>query len=1107
MKTTLLLQLVAMSRHVLFGLILQSMLSCMLIAGDLHAQWQKKSIEDIYLSIEADNLRIADVFHTISEETGFSFAYNEKLINLRQRISLQADNASLADILREISKTAELKFKRVNEYIHVGKLEKNEDNTIEEKIVIQSINISGKITSEEDGEGLPGVNVLLKGTSTGTVTDVDGNYKIEVPNAETVLVFSSIGFLTEEIVVGNQTEINVALVPDIKALEEIVVIGYGTQKKSDLTGSVAQVKSKEINAFPAANMIQALSGRVPGVQVLQTTGAPGAGLNVRIRGTNSIQGENEPLYVIDGFPYSGNPTNINNSDIESIEILKDASATAIYGSRGANGVVIITTKKGKAGQTQVDFEASYSVQSLRKKLDLMNGREYATLANIQAENDGLEPYFTQEEIDNFGEGFDWQDLVFQKAPIKTSSLNISGGTEKTQFSLGGSVFGQEGIVKGSDYNRYSLRANFNHEISEKLSVNVSSTLSYLKTERKDSGGGSRGNSMIGAAIAAAPISRPYNEDGTYRVLSNEYPFVAPDIINPLNFINEQMNETKANIVLTNAAFIYKPIPELAIKISGGIENRDDRTDSYTTRNFFNSNGSASVSTSQFRSLLSENTISYSKTFNENHSISAVAGFTYQDFVRTSLGGSGVGFLSDAFETHDLGAAENPGIPSSGYSKAVLLSYLGRVNYAFNDKYLFTFSFRSDGSSRYSDGNKWGYFPSGAMAWRISDEGFMRDNTVFSDLKLRASWGLTGSQAIPPYATLNLLSAGNTVFDDQLYNTFAPGTQLPGDLRWETTEQIDFGLDFGLLDNRVLLTADYYIKNTRDLLNTVRLPNSMGFTSTIQNVGEVQNKGFELGIDSKITTGEFKWDLYANISLNRNKVVSLHDGEDILGGFVGVLVVQDNVTILREGRPIGQFWGYLEDGYDEQGKIKIQDLDGDGSITADDKTYIGDPNPDFIYGLNSTMSYKNFELNLFVQGTYGNDIFNASSIPLTLDYGQGMNMPREVFLDHWTPTNTDAKYPIISRSTSAVASDRWIEEGSFLRLRNIELAYNFPFENAGMPWIRNAKIYVSGQNLITLTKYSWWDPEVNSRGTGTSQGIDHFTYPIPKAFTVGVRVGF
>lgn len=1046
------------------------------------------------ITVNLKNESLSKVFEIIQKDTDYQFLYQDEVLQGTPLITVNVKEAGIPEVLDLCFAGTQLSYRINNKTILVFALEKP-----------QEITVRGKVTDAK-GEPLPGVSILVKESGRGTVTDEEGHYTLENIDRDAVLVYQFLGHQTREIKLSGQEILDVTLQEDIAGLDEVVVVGYGTIRKSDLTGSVSRIKAREINAFPQTNIIQALSGRAPGVQVLQTTGAPGAGVNVRIRGTNSIQGGSEPLYVVDGFPYSGNPTNINNSDIESIEILKDASATAIYGSRGANGVVIITTKQGKAGKTSVEFESSYSLQNLRKKLDLMNGTEYAMLANMQAENDGLQPYFTQDKIDGFGEGFDWQDLVFQQAPIKASSLHVSGGNEKTRFSIGGSFFGQEGIVRGSDYNRYSIHANFNHDISDKLRVTLSSNLSYLNTERKDSGGGSRGSSMIAAAISAAPISNPYNNDGTYRVLSNEYPFVAPDIINPLNFIHEQFDERKVNVVLTNAALIYKPVSALTVKISGGIQNRDERRDNYRTRNFFNSNGNAGVTTGQFRSLLSENTVSYEQTFQEKHRISAVAGFTYQDFPSTWLAGSGTGFLSDAFETHDLGAAETPGIPGSGYSKSVLLSYLGRVNYTFDDKYLLTFSFRSDGSSRYSKGNKWGYFPSGAIAWKVSEESFIQNISTFSDVKLRASWGLTGSQAIDAYATLNTLSPGYTVFGDQLFNTVAPGERLPGDLRWETTEQIDFGLDVGLLDNRLLVTADYYIKNTRDLLNTVRLPSSMGFTSTIRNVGKVQNRGFELGLDGRITDGGFRWDLAANISFNRNKVISLHDGEDILGGFINVLVIQDNVNILREGRPIGQFWGYLEDGYDEQGRIRIKDLDQDGSITAGDKTYIGDPNPDFIYGFNSMMSYKNFELNLFIQGSYGNDIFNASSTA-ALDYGQGLNVPREVYSNHWTPENTQAKYPVISRNTSAYVSDRWVEDGSYLRLRNIELAYRIPFQHAGVNWIQNARLYVSGQNLITLTKYSWWDPEVNSTGTGTSQGIDHFTYPVAKTVTFGIRAEF
>src|SRR5690554_1951873 len=569
--------------------------------------------------------------------------------------------------------------------------------------------ITGTV-SDANGEPLVGVNIVVEGTETGAVTDLEGSYSISVADGAT-LVFSFLGYTPRKVVVEDQSIIDVSLEEEISALDEVVVIGYGTQRRADLTGSVSQVGSREINSFPSTNVLQSLSGRAAGVQVSQTTGAPGAGLNVRIRGTNSIQGSNEPLYVVDGFPIFGNnPTVLNNSDIESIEILKDASATAIYGSRGANGVVIITTKKGQAGERRVNLDFNYGKQILRKSLNLMNREEFARFYNLQAANDGIDPYFSAAEIGDLGNGFDWQDFVFQEAYMQTSSVNVNGGNEKTQFSLSGSYFGQEGIVKGSDYSRFALRTNVDHKISDKFRVNLSSTYTHLNTARRDSDGGARGNSMIGAAISAPPSLTPYMEDGSYRVLANAYPFLAPDIINPINFINEQSHIIKANVFLTNAAMIYQPLPELTVKVSGGIENRDDRTDIYTSTNFINSNGQASVSTSQFRSLLNENTVTYQKEFNEKHQLTVLAGLTLQNFKTTFLASSGSGFLTDISESHDLGAAENPGIPSSGYAESVLVSYLGRINYSLNSRYLLTLSFRADGSSKYSENNKWGYFP-------------------------------------------------------------------------------------------------------------------------------------------------------------------------------------------------------------------------------------------------------------------------------------------------------------------------------------------------------------------------------------------------------------
>lgn len=967
--------------------------------------------------------------------------------------------------------------------------------------------VTGKVTASDDNAGLPGVSIKVKGTGVGVISDLNGNYRIVVPQNNSTLIFSFIGFVTQEVQIDSRTVVNIVLQSRENKLDEVLVVGYGTVKKSDLTGSVASIKSDEISAFAVSNVMQALNGRAAGVQVKQNTGAPGAPISVRIRGTNSIQGSNEPLYVIDGFPSS--PGSLNNSEIASVEILKDASATAIYGSRGANGVVLITTKRGVAGETKVNFESSYGVQTLRKKLDLMNATEYAKFYNEQQVNDGQPLYFTQDQIANLGDGFDWQDFGFRKAPVSNTSLTVSGGNTKTQFAISGSTFNQQGIIKGSDYNRYSLIANLKHDISKKFIIDYGVKLSKNKTDRENSSGGNRGGSLLGAILSAPPTLTPYNEDGSYRNLMTAYPFISNAIYNPLNYLNETMDNSAANIVQANASLFFRPIDGLTVKIFGGIENNDSRSDYYQTLKFLNSQGYAGVSTSQYTGILNENTISYVKTINDKHSLSALAGFTYEDGVSKGLSGSGTGFLSDITETANLSGASTPGIPSTYYSKSTLMSYLGRVNYTYDNKYLFTASFRADGSSKYSEGGKWGYFPSGAFAWKVKNEQFMSNLDFISDLKLRTSWGITGSQAIGAYATLNQLSSGKTVFGKSLYTTFTSGTSLPGNLKWETTEQSDIGLDVAVLNDRFRLTADYYIKNTTDLLNTVKLPPTLGYTQTIQNVGEIRNKGLEFSLDANILEGNFKWAVNGNIAFNRSEVVKLYNGQDILGGTVGVVFINNVQNLLREGEPMSVFYGYLDNGYDAKGLPIYKDYNGDGLFNQNDRVIIGDPNPDFNYGLNSNMSYKNFELTMFWQGTYGNDIANVSAIGNTLDYGYGLNMLKEVYYDHWTPENTNAKYPKITSKLNMNFSERLVEDGSYLRLRNIQLAYNIPTEKLGVKWFKNISVYASAQNLFTLTKYSWWDPEVNSLGGSNSvvQGIDSYTYPGAKSITFGIKAGF
>ncbi|MEI7829987.1 MAG: TonB-dependent receptor [Prolixibacteraceae bacterium] len=1061
------------------------------------------------LDLKVQSVTVKEVLIRIEDQSQFFFMYNDRKIDVERKVDLDLKQAKIEDLLKTIFEGTNTKFIIKDRQIVLYNESDEEFRILNtESSTQQQKSVSGKVT-DASGASLPGVSVVIKGTTTGVITDTDGKYNLAKVPENGVLRFSFVGMKTQEITVGSKTAINVTLTEETIGIDEVVAIGYGTMKKSDLTGSVSSVKANDLAAIPQASVAQALQGRTAGVHVKQNSGAPGATTTVRIRGTNSILGGNDPLYVIDGFPSNIGIGMLNVEDIESMEVLKDASAIAIYGSRGSNGVIMVTTKKGKTGKTKVDFGTTLGFQSLAKKMEMMNAREYATFYNIRAQNDGRAPFFTQDEINSLGEGFDWQDFVFTTAPIRTHSLTVSGGNEKTKFALSGNIFDQKGIVGKGAYTRYSFRINLDHEISKKMTVNSTTTLSRSVTDNKDSSGGRQGGSLISVALVGPPILTPYNDDGTYRVLDNSYPFITTGgaLINPLNILNEVSDVTNRNRVLSNLSFTYEPIDGLFIKILGGIESSDARNDYYRTTKYYNSTGYASVSTTQEISLLNENTVSYVKTFAKKHHLSAVAGFTYQDYITKNLGASGTGFLSDLTETGNIGSATTAGIPSSGYSKWVLLSSIARVNYNFDSRYLFTFSFRADGSSRYSEGDKWGYFPSGSMAWRISEEQFMKKVSLISDLKLRASYGVSGSQAISAYSTLNNLSSGQTVFGNKLFTYFIPAATLPGKLKWEKTDQLDLGVDIGIMDNKFRFTADYYIKQTRDLLNTIQLPSSSGYASTLGNIGQIQNKGLEFSFDAHVINGEFQWLLNGNISFNKSMVRKLYGGQDILGGSIDFMVINDNCNLLREGEPIGIFYGYLKDGYDANGMEKYKDLEPDGIINQMDKTKIGDPNPNFIYGLNSNMSYKGFELSLFIQGSQGNDLINASSVDNSLYYMYGLNQVREVLYDHWTPENPNAKYPKPVTGLSMRLSDRLVENGSYLRLKNVELAYNFPVKKWNASWFEKVRLYVSLQNMFTFTKYSGWDPDVNSQGGGLGQGIDQNPYPVSKSYTFGINATF
>ena len=960
--------------------------------------------------------------------------------------------------------------------------------------------ISGTVKNAK-GESLAGVSITIKGSTIGTTSGPDGKFSLNAPRNGT-LVFTYIGHADQEIAVNDQRSVNVVFDASNNSLDAVLVVGYGTVRRRDLTGSVSSVSREEMNAFPSANVMQALAGRAAGVQVKQNNGSPGAPISIRIRGTNSIVGNNEPLYVVDGFPVSS-PEAINNSSIKSIEILKDASAIAIYGSRASNGVVLITTNRGAAGASKVTLESSYGSQRLIRNMEMMNPLEYATYYNQLYANLGRPPLFTAEQVASYasmGEGTNWQDVVFQKAPVQNHALNISGGSEKTRFSVTGGMFDQEGIIKNSNYKRYSVNSSLQHSVSDAFSIDVNLSLSQNRSRRQLSGEGRFGTSLIGRAFSIPPMLPVYEPDGSYMEPVRRFNFVSEALYSPLNYINETSNILVQKNMLGNAALSYKIFSDLTLRVSGGIESISGRNDVYQTKKFQNNpNGSATVSTTDYTSLLNENTLNYVKKFNENHDLSVLAGFTYQDFLTTTLTAGGSAFLSDIPGSNLLGSAGVFTNPSTTYTKSTLLSGFGRINYIFKGRYLFTASMRADGSSVYSPGNKWGYFPSAAISWRLSDENFFKNVNVVKNLKLRASWGRAGSQAISPYSTLNTLNPGSTVFGSALYTTMSPGNRLAADLKWETTEQVNAGIEFTVLNGRVQFIGDYYRKKTSDLLNAVQLPRTTGFTNSLRNIGKVANNGFEFELSGKvISSGPFRWDLSLNMSFNRSKVLELYGGQDILAGQLQMIRFTDFANTYRQGEPMGIIYGYQEDGYDDKGFIKYK---------SNTKVKIGDPNPDYIFGINSGMSYKNFSLNLFLNGTQGNDIVNMSAVAFTVDNTNGQSKLKEVLTNHWTKSNPNAKYPLPHTGHTYRFSDRYVEDGSFIRLRNIELSYRLPVQK----WTRmsNAQLYISGQNLLTWTKYSWIDPDVNSRGGSNSldQGIDYSTYPSAKSITAGVRLGF
>lgn len=983
----------------------------------------------------------------------------------------------------------------------------------------QNLSLKGKI-SDSSGDVLVGASISVKGTTSGAVSEIDGSYQLEGVSAQAILVVSYTGYVGQEIAVNNRTLIDVVLSLDVEALNEVVVVGYGTQRKSSTTGSIASLKAADLVQTPVANVAQGLQARVSGVQITQNSSAPGGNISVRIRGTNSINGSSEPLYVLDGIQISnGGGVNdvsplsqINPNDIESVEVLKDASAAAIYGARAANGVVLITTKRGKQGTSRVTYDAYYGIQEVTKTIEMMNAAEFGALENEVFK----QPIYADPA--SLGQGINYQDLIFRQAAIQNHQLSVMGGTEKTQISLALNYFDQDGIVINSNFSRASLRLNLDHQVNKWLRTGTSLLYTYSLSDRIPTGqtsidGPAFTTSVLGAALAAPPNLEPYREDGSIFPFGDQFNGRYRESANPLG-LAAIMDKTTSNRLLGNLYFNFELVKGLSYRADFNIIQATALSDFYSPRFIVNTNdlataGAARKGNSYNLNLLHESILTYQTKLGENHSLKFTGVFGTQTNNNSSNTITASIFPNDATVNEALQLATNRNV-SSSRSKSRLDSYLGRFNYGFRDKYFLDITARMDGASQFGENHKYGFFPAISGAWRIIEEPFLKNQKLISDLKLRASYGITGNAAaIGPYNSLGLIGGG-TINDYQfnhLYNTgLAPAGIANPDLRWEKSTQTNIGLDLSLFKNRFNLVVDVYQKRTDDLLFVQQLPLSSGYGTITGNFASLENKGLEIATNANLSNGGLKWNISANVTFNRNKLLSLASGAQQFA--------VNNFSILRVGEPLGIFRTYVFDGLYQSGESilpgsdsrlgghKVRDVNGDGKIAADDQVITGNANPNFIFGFSTDFKFKNFDLSAFFAGVQGNQVYNL--IRYTFENPGGGRPLYQGAVNRWTPSNPNNEWASVLQGGRLPVSDRFMEDGSFIRCKNITLGYTLPT----IKGITQARIYLSANNLFTITDYTGYDPEVNTYGnSNTIVGVDNLVYPVAKSYLLGVQVSF
>lgn len=1116
--------------------------------------------QETMFTVEYNNRTVKEVLKDIERESEYIFFYLDNSLDLKRRVSVKAEKQQVQAILDQLFDGTDNTYHISDRQIIISKGSGNSNSGLPSPQ--QNTKTITGVVSDVLGP-VVGANVIVKGSTIGNITDIEGKFTItNVPEGATLQI-SYIGYITQEVRVGNQTHLAITLVEDSEALEEVVVIGYGVIKKKDLTGSVGQISSGSLKDLKVSHPTQAMAGQLAGVMVQQGAGTPGEAANIRVRGAASISASSAPLYVVDGYPLGDQNLNaINPNDIESIEVLKDASASAIYGSRAANGVVIVTTKSGKAGKVSINLDLYYGFQNVTKTLDLMNAPEFVELSREAfntnytskvAGSSASDPLSVRPSGNRYrypaiyddaaamaaiGEGTDWQDEIFRTAPVQNYQVSVTGGDEKTKYMFSAGYFSQDGTIIGSDYERFSARAKIDSEFTKWLKVGINLAPTYMNASTITDGHWASSGVVLaaGATSAIVPVR---NADGTwasqaeYAVASDGLTGVTNAVANALDIDNTRKTLRFFGNMYAEISFLSN----LKFKTTIGSDIMQYRSKYFRPSNVPD-NGTVAPLPSTSRAgntrnaetvnWLNENTLSYFGTFGR-HEVDAVIGFTAQKNVYDYSEASGTDFPDDIIRTINNAKVKSS---TSSMNEWSLLSYLGRVNYRYDNKYYLTASIRADGSSRFGKNNRYGYFPSGSVAWRVSQEDFMDSMDWLSDLKVRASFGLTGNNNIPNYGAIGTMTNNNYVFGSGsggVVTGLAQNSFSNADLTWEKTQQMDVGFEFSVLNNRVSFIFDYYQRKTTDLLMQVDIPTITGFSSAWRNIGKVNNKGFEIAINTvNVMNKDLTWTTNLNMSTNKNKVVALGpSGEPLYhDGGVG----STHITMI--GHPLASYYGYKQIGvYMNQadldnspkldnsyvGDIKYADIDGDGVITADDRTIIGNNDPKFTWGMTNTFFYKSFDFSFVLQGVHGRDILHLAK--RFYENLEGNQNQMRTTLNRWKSESDpgDGWMPRANASTTGqnnAVSSRWVEDASFVRINNLTLGYTLPKSFAQKCNMQNARIYFSAQNLATFTGYSGYNPEASYRNDDESsvsarlgRGADYGRYPLNRTITFGVNVTF